>query len=106
MERRTFLVGGAAAAAGAASGFGVRAVPGAVQAPSSIVQPRLAIGEIRDGEDLFAWLARTHGGVDDVKYRQLLGAANPFKEGDEAQGVAAADETSRANSRRLLANTR
>ena len=106
MERRTFLVGGAAAAAGAASGFGVRAVPGAVQAPSSIVQPRLAIGEIRDGEELFAWLTRTHGGVDDVKYRQLLGAANPFKEGDEAQGVAAADETSRANSRRLLANTR
>ncbi|MGE3519656.1 MAG: ethanolamine ammonia-lyase subunit EutB, partial [Vicinamibacterales bacterium] len=35
----------------------------------------------------------------------LLGAANPFKEGDAAQGLAAADDASRDNARRLLAHT-
>ena len=36
----------------------------------------------------------------------MLGAANDFKEGDQATGVAAADETTRSNARALLANTR
>ena len=39
-------------------------------------------------------------------YKQLLGAANEFKEGDEAQGIAAADQASRTSARQLLANTR
>ena len=39
----------------------------------------------RAGEDLFAWLDRVHGGFDATKYRQVLGAANPFKEGDARQ---------------------
>src|SRR6185436_8724910 len=46
-----------------------------------------------------------NGGYVVVSYRRLLGAANPCKEGDVAQGIAAADEASRANSRRLLSNT-
>ena len=51
---------------------------------------------------MFAWLDRVHGGYDVVEYRRILGAANPYKEGDAAQGLAAADEPSRENSRRLL----
>jgi ethanolamine ammonia-lyase large subunit len=104
MKRRTFLVGGAAAA-GAAYGLGVRAAPGTTQAPSAAAPATLTVGDVNEGEDLFAWLTRLHGGDDAVKYRQLLGAANPFKEGDQSQGLAAADDASRANSRRLLANT-
>ncbi|HEY6361024.1 MAG TPA: ethanolamine ammonia-lyase subunit EutB [Vicinamibacterales bacterium] len=59
----------------------------------------------RAGEDLFAWLDRVHGGFDAAKYRQVLGAANPFKEGDALQGLAAADDRSRESARRLLAHT-
>jgi ethanolamine ammonia-lyase large subunit len=104
MMRRTFLVGGAAAA-GALSGFGLRAVAGTTQAPSPTSSAKVSVGDVSNGEDLFAWLTRVHGGFDAVKYRQLLGAANPFKEGDDAQGLAAADDASRANCRRLLGNT-
>jgi ethanolamine ammonia-lyase large subunit len=105
MMRRTFLVGGAAAAAGAASGFGLRSGVATAQAPSSMAPARVTVVDVNGREDLFAWLNRVHGSFDAVRYRQLLGAANPFKEGDDAQGLAAADDDSRANSRRLLANT-
>jgi len=88
MKRRTFLVGGAAAAGGA-YGFGARAAGGAQTAPFAAPAP-LTVGEAKEGEDLFAWLTRVHGAYDPVKYRQLLGAANPYKEGDEPQGLAAA----------------
>jgi ethanolamine ammonia-lyase large subunit len=67
---------------------------------------RVSIADVRDGEDVFAWLDRVHGGFDVVTYRQVLGAANPYKEGDAAEGVAAADEASRESARRLLAATR
>src|SRR5262245_62932849 len=59
----------------------------------------------RSGEDIFAWLDRVHGGFDAARYRQVLGAANPFKEGDALQGLAAADDRSRESARRLLAHT-
>ena len=36
----------------------------------------------------------------------MIGAANDFKEGDQAIGMAAADEATRGNARALLANTR
>jgi ethanolamine ammonia-lyase large subunit len=102
--RRTFLVGGFAAA-GAAYGVGLRAPGAAAQAPSAPASGRVSVGGVREGEDLFAWLTRVHGGLDAVRYRQVIGAANPYKEGDDAQGVAAADDESRANARRLLAAT-
>jgi ethanolamine ammonia-lyase large subunit len=83
---------------------------GSVAKAAAAVQPStmstaVSVLDVKSGEDIFAWLDRVHGGYDVVKYRQLLGAANPFKEGDEAQGLAARDEASRENSRRLLANT-
>ncbi len=57
-------------------------------------------------EGIFAYIARLKGRFDPALYRQLLGAANEFKEGDQAIGVAAADEQARARARALLANTR
>jgi len=57
-------------------------------------------------EDLPAFIRRTKGAFDQTLYRQLLGAGNEFKEGDQYQGVAAADATSRENARLLLARTR
>lgn len=100
IRRRSFmaaLLGGAAttftfSVAGAAAS---KALSGAVQIPM-----------IQTGEDLFAYMTRTRGGFDPLLYRQLLGAANSFKEGDLRLGVAAADETARRNARTLLANTR
>lgn len=57
-------------------------------------------------EGIFAYIARLKGRFDPALYRQLLGAANEFKEGDQAIGVAAPDEQARARARALLANTR
>ena len=105
MKRRTFLVGGALATSVVHS-LRSRALFGAASlVPAPTTPPRVSIPDARSGEDVFAWLDRVHGGYDVVKYRQVLGAANPYKEGDEAQGLAADDEASRENSRRLLANT-
>ena len=64
------------------------------------------IGSPRQGEDLFAYMQRVNGRFDQTLYKQLLGAANEYKEGDEAIGVAAKDDASRRNARTLLANTR
>ena len=57
-------------------------------------------------EGVFAYIERLEGRFDPALYRQLLGAANEFKEGDQAIGVAASDEQSRTRARTLLANTR
>ena len=104
MNRRTFLVGGAAAAGGiyalTRTGASDRAA-----APAALDSNRVSIPDIKPGEDIFRWLDRVHGGYDVVKYRQVLGAANPYKEGDDALGLAAADDRSRENGRQLLANT-
>jgi ethanolamine ammonia-lyase large subunit len=77
----------------------------ATPTPPGDTPSRVSIPDVKSGEDLFTWLDRVHGGYDVVKYRQILGAANPYKEGDDAQGLAARDEPSRENSRRLIANT-
>jgi ethanolamine ammonia-lyase large subunit len=58
------------------------------------------------GEDLFAYIRRKTGSFDVTLYRQLVGAANAFKEGDEIAGIAAANEESRQAARELIANTR
>lgn len=57
------------------------------------------------GEDVEAFLTRVHGQFDTTQYARILGAANEFKEGDAAIGVAAADEVSRRHARTLLENT-
>jgi ethanolamine ammonia-lyase large subunit len=58
------------------------------------------------GEDLFGYIRRVKGRFDLGLYRRLVGAANPFKEGDRIIGVAAEDETARAHARALLGHTR
>jgi ethanolamine ammonia-lyase large subunit len=63
--------------------------------------PAVRLDDVLPGDDLFAYLARTGGG--DPRLRQLLGAANDYKEGDAALGLAAADMSSRTAARRLLA---
>ena len=100
LDRRSFLGALAVGSVGASRGSFV------VSGPPSSRPADVLVSAVRAGEDVFAWLERVHGGFDLTRYRQLLGAANPFKEGDQAQGLAAADDTSRENARRLLANTR
>lgn len=57
------------------------------------------------GEDVFAYILRIKGKFDLSLYRQIVGSANSFKEGDAAQGLAAFDENSRIHARTLLGNT-
>jgi ethanolamine ammonia-lyase large subunit len=57
-------------------------------------------------EDIFSYIQRTNKNPDETIYRQIAGAANPFKEGDETIGVAALNEISRMNARILLSNTK
>lgn len=66
----------------------------------------VTIGSVHPGEDVFKYLERVKGGFDQTLYQQVMGAANAYKEGDEALGVAADDDLSRVNARMLLANTR
>jgi len=56
-------------------------------------------------EDLFQYIIRQKGSFDITLYRQLLGAANEFKEGDEIAGIAAASEADRLNAQKLLSET-
>ncbi|MFL5347321.1 MAG: ethanolamine ammonia-lyase subunit EutB [Hyalangium sp.] len=71
-----------------------------------VLEDGVSIAEIQAGEDVFAYVRRVRGALDLRLYQQVLGAANTYKEGDEAIGVAAADEVSRAHARTLLARTR
>jgi ethanolamine ammonia-lyase large subunit len=70
------------------------------------VQHAAPIAEPLPREDVFEFIQRLRGAQDTTLYAQILGAANEFKEGDRAVGVAAADVTSRRHARVLLANTR
>jgi len=59
-----------------------------------------------EDEDIFSYIKRHKSDFDLTFYRQIVGAANEFKEGDQIMGVAAADELSRQHARRLLAATK
>ncbi|MAD97963.1 MAG: ethanolamine ammonia-lyase [Flavobacteriaceae bacterium] len=65
----------------------------------------VALSKPLEGEDIFAFIQRKRGGFDNVFYKQILGAANEFKEGDQTLGIAANDKKSRFYARELLANT-
>ncbi len=64
------------------------------------------IGLPLKGEDIFSYINRVKGKMDLTLYRQIIGAANEFKEGDRTVGVAASSESSRRNARNLLSNTK
>src|SRR5947199_7175837 len=100
LRRRTFLKSALGATAALAAG----ARPNqAAEKPGDERSVRLV--ESLAGEDVFSYLQRTAGGFDATRYKQILGVANPFKEGDQTVGVAAADEASRLTARALLAAT-
>ncbi|MEZ4601676.1 MAG: ethanolamine ammonia-lyase [Syntrophotaleaceae bacterium] len=66
----------------------------------------VTISSVKPGEDVLQYVKRSKGQFDHTFYQQVIGAANAFKEGDEAIGVAADSESSRENARKLLANTK
>jgi len=104
MRRRGFLgamVGGAAYAL----------LPGCDKnggeaGPPAATPPAVSLRDIQPGEDVFAYIQRAKGRFDETLYRQIVGAANSYKEGDQAIGVAAADDASRDGAQKLLANTK
>ncbi len=65
----------------------------------------VTIKDVKSDEDVFAYVNRIQGKFDHTLYQQVIGAANAFKEGDATIKVAADDEASRENARKLLANT-
>ena len=82
-----------------------------ISCPSAPIRAGEAKGTVlvtasQPSEDLFGYIQRRKGAFDRTLYRQLLGASNEFKEGDDFLGVAAADAASRENARVLLARTR
>jgi len=91
MHRRRVLGTGIAGAAAIACGR-VPCILGALPDPKS-------------GEDLIRWVERTNGVWSQQLCLAMLGAANPFKEGDAILGVAAVSEEQRQIARALLANT-
>jgi ethanolamine ammonia-lyase large subunit len=99
IRRRTYLGSLLAATALAAVGCGD---PTEIPPPETV---GVSIPDIREGEDIFAYIDRIRGGFDQTFYKAIIGAANEYKEGDEALGIHAVDETSRANAKTLLGNT-
>ena len=67
--------------------------------------PASPVESPRKAETLLDYIRRKHGEFDVTAYKQLLGAANEFKEGDAIVGVAAVDDESRRHARQLLQQT-
>ena len=103
MIRRRAFIG---ALAGGTAGMALDLGRDENRSAAADLPARVSIPEIDPAEDVFTYLRRVKGAFDIGFYRQILGAANAFKEGDEIVGVAADDEASRVNARTLLANTR
>ena len=97
MKRRDFL-----AVISSSLLVGSRPAFGSEGTSSQVLSSLLGANE---SEDIVSYLKRTHGRFDATLYRQILGAANEFKEGDQILGVAAPDQQSRLVARQLLSNT-
>jgi ethanolamine ammonia-lyase large subunit len=66
----------------------------------------LMIGKPNGNEDIFSYINKVSGKMDQTLYRQVIGSANEFKEGDLTLGISATSEDSRQNARELLSNTK
>lgn len=64
------------------------------------------IGKPNGNEDIFSYINKVSGKIDQTLYRQIIGSANEFKEGDLTLGISATSEDSRQNARELLSNTK
>ncbi len=58
------------------------------------------------GENILQYVKRIKGKFDLAFYQSVIGAANPYKEGDEANGVAADCDNTREKAKKLIANTK
>jgi len=67
---------------------------------------RIKLTKPNTGEDVFTYIKRIKGNFDLVFYRQILGAANRFKEGDEIAGLAAENDQTRNIAIQLIGNTK
>ena len=101
LSRRDFCVFGTGAA------IGILLIPDVVKAGEAVIVllEDVHIRDVKKGEDVFQYISRAKGAFNADLYRQILGAANDFKEGDKIIGVAAADGESREKARVLLSNT-
>jgi ethanolamine ammonia-lyase large subunit len=72
----------------------------------STTSSAITIKDVKPGEDVFSYIKRVKGSFNQKMYQQVIGAANAFKEGDKTIGVAADNDASRENARKLLANTK
>src|SRR5687768_182943 len=63
-----------------------------------------AFGATAGARDIFSYIIEQRGAFDLTLYRQLLGSAGEYKEGDDVIGAAGADQ--RALARELLGSTR
>ena len=106
LHRRTILAGLLLGASSYVLGCGGTSRKAAQSRASGAVKSGVAVAPSQPGMDLFAYIKQQKGGFDQTLYRQLLGAANEYKEGDEAIGVAAVDDSARRNARALVARTR
>ncbi len=95
LNRREFCGSAAGSVLGAGLISEALSSPPAKEASAAGVR----VSEPREGEDLFSYIGRVRGRFDQTLYRQVIGAANEFKEGDQILGVAAADDTSRRRAR-------
>jgi ethanolamine ammonia-lyase large subunit len=73
--------------------------------PVSRLKTGVQIESPKKGEDLIGYVKRKRGDMDLNLYRQIIGAANEFKEGDQALGLSAANPQSREYARQLLSHT-
>ena len=94
LHRRRFLALGLAG--GTLAKFAVSSTTVSAAMPAAVAVP---------GESVFDYIQRVRGQWDAALYKQLLGAANEFKEGDAIIGVAAVDENARRQARDLLSST-
>ena len=90
-----------------AAGAGLAILPktGWSLAPLADTPAGVVLAAPQPNEDLIDYVQRVKGSFDLTFYRQIVGAANAFKEGDLTLGVAAANETSRTHARTLLSRT-
>ena len=104
LERRTFLHGLIASASAYALACADADVP--TTAAEALGQSGVDLPFEPSATDVFSYIEQRHGAFDLNAYRRVLGAANEFKEGDAALGLAAADDASRKTARQLLNATR
>ncbi len=102
IRRREFL----GALAGGVAGMGLSPLDSGSLVRAALAPARVNLRDAKATEDIFGYIRRVQGAFDLKLQKQILGAANEFKEGDETVGVAADDAASRNQARRLLANTR